>query len=110
VTLSFERKLSGRRVHGKCVKPVKGKPANCTRYSRLKTTVSLQGKAGANKVAFNGRLSRTRALAVGRYRMTLVATDATGKKSPASRLSFRLLESPSAAQARAVRSVVLGWL
>ena len=70
----------------------------------------MQGKAGANSLLFRGRLSRTRALAVGRYRMTLVATDATGKKSTAARAGFRVLDSASAAQARAVRSVVLGWL
>ena len=110
VVLSFERKLDGRRVRGRCVKPAKGARPNCTRYSRLRTTLSMQGKAGANSLVFRGRLSRTRALAVGRYRMTLVATDATGKKSTAARASFRLLDSAAVAQARAVRSVVLGWL
>ncbi len=110
VVLSFERKLDGRRVRGRCVKPAKGARPNCTRYSKLKTGLTLQGKAGANSLVFRGRLSRTRVLAVGRYRMTLVATDATGKKSAAARVSFRLLDSASAAQARAVRSAVLGWL
>jgi microcystin-dependent protein len=110
VVLSFERKLDGRRVRGRCVKPAKGARPNCTRYSRLRTTLSMQGKAGANSLLFRGRLSRTRVLAVGRYRMTLVATDPTGKMSTAARASFRLLDSASVAQARAVRSVVLGWL
>jgi hypothetical protein len=110
VVLSLERKLTGRRVHGRCVKPAKGARPNCTRYSRLKSTLSVQGKAGANSLVFRGRLSRTRVLAVGRYRMTLVATDTTGKKSGATRVSFQLLDSASVAQARAVRSVVLGWL
>jgi hypothetical protein len=110
VALSFERKLSGRRVRGRCVKPANGARANCTRYSRLKTTLSLQGKAGANSFVFRGRLSRTRVLAVGRYRLTLVATDAAGKRSAAARASFRVLQSAAGAQARAVRAVVLGWL
>jgi hypothetical protein len=110
VALSFERKLDGRRVRGRCVKPAKGARPNCTRYSKLKTGLTVQGKAGTNSLVFRGRLSRTRVLAVGRYRMTVVATDATGKKSAAARVSFRLLDSTSAAQARAVRSVVLGWL
>ena len=110
VVLSLERKLDGRRVRGRCVTPAKGARPNCTRYSRLRTTLSMQGKTGANSLLFRGRLSRTRLLAVGRYRMTLVATDATGKKSTAARASFRVLDSASAAQARAVRSVVLGWL
>jgi hypothetical protein len=110
VKLSFERKLSGRRVRGRCVKPAKSARPNCTRYSKLRTTMTLQGKAGTNRLVFRGRLSRTAVLSVGRYRLTLVATDATGKKSAAGQLSFKLLERASTAQARAVRAVVLGWL
>lgn len=110
VALSFERKLDGRRVRGRCVKPARGARPICTRYSRLKSVVSFQGKAGANSLLFRGRLTRTRSLAVGRYRMTLVATDATGKRSRAARASFKLMNSASVAQARAVRAIVLGWL
>jgi hypothetical protein len=46
---------------------------------------------------------------VGRYRLTLVATDATGKRSAAARTSFRLLDSVAASQAAVVRAAVLGW-
>jgi hypothetical protein len=110
VTLSFERKLDGRRVHGECVKPAKGKRPNCTRYSRLRTVMTFQGKAGSNSLSFRGRLSRSKVLALGRYRLTLVATDASGKRSAGARVSFKLMESASTAQARAVRAIVLGWL
>jgi hypothetical protein len=110
VTLSFERKLDGRRVHGGCVKLAKGKRPNCTRYSKLRTVVSFRGKAGSNSLTFRGRLSRSKVLDVGRYRMSLVATDSTGKRSAAARVSFKLQESASAAQARAVRAIVLSWL
>ena len=89
VTLSFERKLDGRRVRGKCVKPAKGPRPNCTRYSRLGSVMTFQGKAGSNSLAFRGRLSRSKVLAVGRYRMTLVATDATGKRSAAARVELQ---------------------
>ena len=110
VALSFERKLDGRRVRGRCVKPATGLRPNCTRYSRLKTGLTVRGKAGTNTVVFRGRLSRSKVLAVGRYRLTLVATDSTGKKSSARQVGFRMLNSVSVAQARAVRAVVLGWL
>ena len=110
VVFSFERKLAGRRVRGRCGKPAKGARPNCTRYALLKSTLSMRGKAGANSLVFRGRLSRTRSLPVGRYRLKLVATDATGKKSRAARVSFKLLDSAPVAQARAVRAVVLGWL
>jgi hypothetical protein len=110
VALSFERALSGRRVRGRCLKVAKGLRPNCTRYQRLTTKLSVQGKVGTNRVTFRGRLSRKRMLAVGRYRLTLVATDTSGKKSAAARTKFRLLDSAAGAQARAVRAVVLGWL
>ena len=110
VALSFERKLSGRRVRGRCVRAPKGTRTNCTRYSKLKPRLAVEGKAGANRLVFRGRLSRSRVLAVGRYRLSLVATDATGKRSAASRVSLRMLDSPTVARARSVRAVVLGWL
>src|SRR5215208_4066495 len=40
VAVSFERKLSGRRVRGRCASAAKGKKTNCTRYSRLTTVVT----------------------------------------------------------------------
>jgi hypothetical protein len=110
VKLSFERKLSGRRVRGRCVKPAKGARPNCTRYSKVRTTMTVQAKAGANNLVFRGRLSRTRVLDAGSYRLTLVATDSTGKRSRAGRVSFKLLERASAARAHAVRAIVLDWL
>jgi hypothetical protein len=110
VKLSFERKLSGRRVHGRCVKPSKSARPNCTRYSKLRTTMTVPGKAGTNSLVFRGRLSRTRVLDVGRYRLTLVATDSTGKRSAAGQLGFKLLERASTARAHAVRAIVLDWL
>ena len=109
VTLSFERKQSGRRVHGRCVKLAKGKRANCTRYTRVSSVMSFQGKAGTNKVTFRGKLGR-KSLALGSYRLTLQAKDSTGKRSAKLRTSFKLMESASQSQARAVRAIALGWL
>ena len=74
------------------------------------TPVTFQGKAGANRQVFSGRLSPTRVLAVGRYRMSLLATDATGKRSAAVRVGFRMLDRAAVAQVRAARAAVLGWL
>jgi hypothetical protein len=92
VTLSFERKLRGHKVRGKCVAPArKGRP-KCTRYSAIRTTLKRQGKAGPNSTSFKGRLSRTRALAPGPYRLTLLATDAEGKRSAPATTTFRLMD------------------
>jgi len=52
----------------------------CTRYlskGSLKRTL----RAGARRVKFQGRLSRTKRLALGRYRLTISAVDKAGKKS-----------------------------
>jgi hypothetical protein len=105
VKLSFERKLAGRRVRGRCVKPPAGRRANCTRYLRVRTRLSLSGKAGANAVVL-----RARSLPAGRYRLTLVATDATGKHSVPARTSFRLLASVSEARAKSALTAVRSWL
>ena len=53
-----------------------------------------QAPAGAGAVRFRGRLrlgGRLRALPPGRYRLTLVATDAAGNSSSPTRLRFRIL-------------------
>jgi hypothetical protein len=99
VTLSFERKLTGHKAGGKCVSPAKKGHARCTRYSRIRTTLKLQAKAGANSMYLKGRLSRKRSLAPGRYRLTLVATDPAGKRSAPAATSFRLLDAALARRA-----------
>ena len=103
MTLSFERRLHGHKVRGKCVAPAKKARPNCTRYSAIRTTLKLQGKAGANSMYFKGRLSRSRVLAPGRYRLTLRATDTEGKRSAPATTSFRLMDAAIAR--RALRSI-----
>jgi hypothetical protein len=46
--------------------------------------------AGRGRIGFSGRIGR-RALRPGRYRATLTATDLAGNRSPARRLSFRVV-------------------
>jgi hypothetical protein len=101
VSVVFDRKVPGRRVRGRCSKPRGGARPNCTRYLRARTKLSFQGKTGANSIGFRGR-----GLAPGRYRLTLVAKDSTGKTSKAARLNFQLLASSRPAAARAA---LLSW-
>jgi hypothetical protein len=103
VKLSFERKLAGHKAGGKCVSPAKRGRPSCTRYSRIRTTLKLQGKAGANSLHLKGRLSRAHSLAPGRYRLTLLATDSQGKRSAPATTSFRLLD------ASLIRSALLSF-
>jgi hypothetical protein len=96
VTITIERKLSGRRVKkGKktvCAKPARKyrKKRKCTRYKRV-GTIRATGKAGSNTTSFTGRF-RGKALKRGRYRATIVATDAQGVKSTPRRLNLRVVK------------------
>jgi hypothetical protein len=96
VTITIERKLSGRRVK-KGKKTVCAKPAHkyrkrrkCTRYKRA-GTIRATGKMGSNTTSFSGRF-RGKALKRGRYRATIVATDAQGAKSKPRRLNLSVVK------------------
>jgi hypothetical protein len=52
--------------------------------------VMVNGVPGRNSTPFSGKV-KGRALAAGRYRARIAATDASGKRSPVSTVSFRIL-------------------
>jgi hypothetical protein len=56
----------------------------------LRGTLQRSGKAGANTVAFSGRLGK-RALKPGRYRAVITATDAAHNAGKPVTLSFRIV-------------------
>ena len=91
VRVAIDRIKPGRRVKGRCVKPRPRfrKRPRCKRYIR-RGSLSHAGKTGANTLRFSGRL-RGKALAPGRYRATLRATDSAGQKSKRSRVRFRIV-------------------
>jgi Tol biopolymer transport system component len=76
-TLSFQRATAGRLRGHRCVKasPRNHARAACTRFVRAGSIAALAAKAGLDQVRFQGRLSRTRRLAPGRYRLLLSAVD-----------------------------------
>ncbi len=78
VTLGFDRLKPGRRVKGRCrARARRGR--RCTIVARAGSLV-VNGRAGANGIAFSGRLGR-RALPRGRYRLT--ATPSGGRAQTA---------------------------
>ena len=92
VVFTLERKSSGHRVAGKCVKATKsnkGKP-KCTRLTRV-GSFAKQSAAGKNAKRFSGKIGK-RTLKVGRYRATLIAIDPAGNRSLAKRLSFTVVK------------------
>jgi TolB protein len=81
-TLTFAKAANGRRVGRRCVRPTRANRnrRRCTRYL-TKGALRYQGKVGLNRVRFQGRLSRTRTLTIGRYRLRVGAVDAAGNRS-----------------------------
>jgi hypothetical protein len=79
VTFSFQRKLKGRKVGGKC-KPLtsaNAKKKPCTRLGKSFPAFSSRGKAGQNARRFSGKTPHG-PLKAGGYKVTAVAEDAAG--------------------------------
>jgi hypothetical protein len=92
VKLTFARSVAGRRVHGRCVGRTRPnrRARRCTRTVGAGTLVFANAHAGANRIAFQGRLGHGARLRPGRYTVTIVATNAGGR-SPAKRLAFTIV-------------------
>ncbi|MDX6690134.1 MAG: hypothetical protein QOG15_1591, partial [Solirubrobacteraceae bacterium] len=94
VTLKFEKRTTGRRVGSTCRKTTaanRGKK-KCTRYVNAGSRKFSAAKQGANSIRFQGRLSSTKRLALGKYRLTARAKDAAGNSEKVKRrTTFRLV-------------------
>jgi hypothetical protein len=92
LTITIARQLAGKRSGKRCLPPSKKlrKKKSCKRYKRV-GTLKRAVVNGQNSIAFSGRLG-TRALSIGRYRATLVATDAAGNKARAVDATFRIVK------------------
>ncbi len=92
VGLTFTQKLAGRSVKGRCVKPTKRnrKQPACKR-TVTRGALTMSGHPGANKVSFQGRITRSKKLGPGRYSLTIAATNAAGLRSAAQTLSFTIV-------------------
>ena len=89
---AFEQLLSGRVVKGRCVAPAPGNHANrACRRRAPRGTLSFPASTGTHKLFFQGRISSSRRLASGRYRLVITATDGGGMRSVPRTLSFRIL-------------------
>jgi hypothetical protein len=92
VTLTFTQSVPGRRAAGRCVAP---RPANRHKRSCKRTvtrgTLSLAGHAGANKISFQGRISASRKLKPGAYKVQIAAKTAAGRSQTLT-LSFTIVK------------------
>jgi virginiamycin B lyase len=89
VTVKIERRLSGRRVRGRCRTGAKS-GRRCKLWRSAGRSLTRQGLQGPNSIAFSGRLGR-KALTIGSYRARLTATDAAGNRSRTVTLGFRIV-------------------
>lgn len=93
VSFAFTQQVGGRKVKGKCVAQTKNnlhKPS-CKR-TVTRGTLSFTGHSGVNKVVFQGRVSRSKKLGLGRYTLAITATTATGRRSQPKSLSFTIVK------------------
>ena len=93
VRFAFLRATPGRNAAGKCVAPTRRnrRRRHCTRLVPA-GSLTFAGHAGLNRVAFQGRLTPRRRLALGRYILVISATSAGGLRSDPKRLSFTIVK------------------
>jgi FG-GAP repeat len=94
VSLAFIQDVRGRRVKDRCVTQTqtnRREPA-CVR-TVTRGVVTFAGRAGANRISFDGRLPHASRLAPGSYTVLITATGAGGRRLPPTRLSFTVVAS-----------------
>jgi hypothetical protein len=91
VTARFTQTAAGRLVGRSCVAPSRrnARRRHCSR-TLARGTLSLPGHAGVNRVIFQGKVTRSRRLAPGRYTLTVMAANSAGSSTPSS-LAFTIL-------------------
>ena len=91
VVFVFARQLPGRKVNGKCVVPNRknAKRHRCKRSVRA-GKLSFTAHGAANKIFFQGRISRKHRLAPGSYTLTIIASNSSGSTSRS--LSFTIVK------------------
>jgi hypothetical protein len=92
VVFTVARRTTGRRSGRSCVKATKRlrHRKSCTRYVAVKGSFTRKPSAkGTDKLRFTGRLAG-HTLNAGRYRLSLVATDAAKNRSVATTATFTI--------------------
>ena len=92
VRLTFYRRAVGRLAGGRCRAPSRSnaRRPKCTRRVKVKPSVSVPGRAGLNRVRFQGRLDAKRSLGLGPHEVAVVAVDRLARPSPVRRASIRI--------------------
>ncbi|HEX3911594.1 MAG TPA: PKD domain-containing protein [Solirubrobacteraceae bacterium] len=92
VSFVFSQAVGGRKVKRRCVAPNRrNRHKRACKRTLVKGTLALSARNGLDKLAFQGRISRTKKLAPGSYTLTLTATNATGRRSRPAKLRFTIV-------------------
>ena len=92
VGLAFTTQAGGRKVAGRCLAPsAKNRHRPACKRTVVAGTLSITGHSATNKIAFEGRLTHTRKLAPGHYRLLITAINAAGARSATASLSFTVV-------------------
>ena len=91
VVFTVERKASGRKLRGRCVKPNRSPGGKrCTRWGAVKGSFSFAASAGKNTFIFRGRVG-SKSLKSGDYRLNSKATDNAHNASSVKRAGFAVV-------------------
>jgi hypothetical protein len=92
VSFAFTQLVGGRKVKGKCVARTNknGTKPPCKR-TITQGTVSFTGHSGTVKVFFQGRISVSKKLPLGRYTLVITARTSAGQRSQPQSLSFTIV-------------------
>jgi hypothetical protein len=94
VRLTSKRKRAGTRISFRLSAPARVK-LQFDRRGRNVGTMTLNSRAGLNRLRFQGRLSRRSRLRPGRYSLVVSATDRHGNRTEPKRVRFRALRARS---------------
>jgi outer membrane protein assembly factor BamB len=93
VSFAFTQQVGGRKVNGKCVaKANKNRHQPSCKRTVTRGTLTFTGHDGTNKVSFQGRISASKKLPLGRYKLVVIATNAAGQRSSPKSLSFTIVK------------------
>jgi hypothetical protein len=93
VSFSFIETVAGRKAGHECVaKTHRNAGRKACKRTAISGKLTFSGHSGANKIVFQGRISRTKKLNAGRYTLVITATDSAGQKSAPQKLNFTIVE------------------
>lgn len=92
VRLVFTQQVGGRTVAGRCVAQTgKNRRKRACKRTVTRGTLSVAAHAGASKLAFQGLVTRSKRLPLGRYTLSIAAVNAAAQRSNAHALRFAIV-------------------